>query len=143
MKNDNDCDIIILGDVMIMNDDQKMINQEDSILKYDKKEIDLDVLDYLRKHTKLKLIETYRIAKARKIGSRYREIYGLANYFEVYSKFADELEFKFRISAWQHLLEKSWKIYGDEESLAEYSKRVLANQIEEYKNTKTKTNKLK
>ena len=128
---------------MIMNDDQKMINQEDSILKYDKKEIDLDVLDYLRKHTKLKLIEMYRIAKARKIGNKYREIYGLTNYFEVYSKFADELEFKLRISAWQRLLEKSWKIYGDEESLAEFSERVLANKIEEYKNTKTKINKLK
>ncbi len=104
-------------------------------MEYDIKEMNHDVLNYLRKNTLLGPVAMFKIAKARREAELLRKYYAEVEHeiIELDTSTADELEYNYRMQAMQKKMYKMWQQYGDGLDLEEFVNVAIANNMENEK----------
>ena len=102
------------------------------------KEIDYDVLDYLRRTTRLRIQDKIKIRELRENISKLYEVYNKTDHsdLEVDLSEVERLECELRFNALQRELCGMYLDLGEGIGLAEFTNRVISSELEKEKTQK-------
>jgi len=100
----------------------------------EKKMVDHNVLNYLRENTNLNPIDLLKIKKEVIIAKKNRDFYNKNepnDLIEIDYTIAEQLEYQFRLTAFERSVEKLWLEHGDGLDLSEFAMNIIQQHINE------------